>query len=796
MQYKETPQHYSWQQCGALSILHQHAIQGDITELQLAAVRWLAYSRTQPSVDPRVLYKLLTSLENTWPMEVLSREEEEWLADSFNIFLDYSLQLIRKHRILFPPHHRPSMSRLEHLLRCLGLLSSMKAYWKVCPFNKEVRGEIMQSLKKGTQEWYEEQHKGMANMRADPDTRILALVKLITAFIVDLQKGTDYYNGLFESTNGVSYFCAVYKHLEKLMAKEFSRVVDILEVVNDLGPEMSTLCQQLRITELGVEPPNLPPGAEVGTPIFELYLSVQEFISFREHLPEHKSLSVHSYYEWFEPAVDKWLDLAKFKALNRIKKAAELNRFCSGDYIVKHSTSAVDTSAVFYQLKEFWKQLAWPDIIGSYNLVVKLIDCICSGAIYYAQLTQQKLQETGYYEDNSAFRTTDEMCVAMNDLEYVRRSVTLLPDELQVEAVLEAVDAAGDHSTQWRDNITQLLDSATHQLLADVMMIINRIGVKMRPALKKSMFHLAWSPDSLPTSDAITPLLEYLDSHLIALNSALLPRNFERVLALVWDTCVTELAHQMDGHAQDKMPGFYDRLYEALDFLAEFFHADGKGLNLEGLKTEVYRGVEQRLGYHKTETEQLINMYYIERLQEQFITEATPYGVLTVRAYFHHDSLCVEVLNARDVIPLDPNGFSDPFVIVELLPKTLFPHCNEQVTNVQKKTLNPLFDECFEFSVSLDQCRADGAMVAFTVMDHDVLTANDFAGEAFLSLGSIPGVNSACNADNFHGLKQLELPLMHQKNKNHPILQTLELRTWDKSAQEFVKKQKQRIATS
>lgn len=73
---------------------------------------------------------------------------------------------------------------------------------------------------------------------------------------------------------------------------------------------------------------------------------------------------------------------------------------------------------------------------------------------------------------------------------------------------------------------------------------------------------------------------------------------------------------------------------------------------------EVYIGVEQRLNYHKTDTEQLILMYHIERLQEQLITESTPYGVLTVRAYFHHDSLCVEVLNARDVIPLDPNGTS------------------------------------------------------------------------------------------------------------------------------------------
>ena len=59
-----------------------------------------------------------------------------------------------------------------------------------------------------------------------------------------------------------------------------------------------------------------------------------------------------------------------------------------------------------------------------------------------------------------------------------------------------------------------------------------------------------------------------------------------------------------------------------------------------------------------------------------------------------------------------------------------------------------------------------GAMILFTVMDHDVLTANDFAGEAFLCLGSIPGVNSVCNADNFHGLKHVDLPLMHQKNKS------------------------------
>lgn len=103
----------------------------------------------------------------------------------------------------------------------------------------------------------------------------------------------------------------------------------------------------------------------------------------------------------------------------------------------------------------------------------------------------------------------------------------------------------------------------------------------MRPSLKKAIFHLAWSPDSLPTYDAITPLLEYLDNHLLSLNSMLLPRNFERVLNNVWEVSLSELDHQMDGNVGDKMAGFYERLYEALDILVDFFHAESKGLPME-----------------------------------------------------------------------------------------------------------------------------------------------------------------------------------------------------------------------
>lgn len=80
-----------------------------------------------------------------------------------------------------------------------------------------------------------------------------------------------------------------------------------------------------------------------------------------------------------------------------------------------------------------------------------------------------------------------------------------------------------------------------------------------------------------------------------------------------------------------------------------------------------------------------------------------------------------------------------------------------------------MFDECFEFSVTQEQCQVEAAMIVFTVMDHDVLTANDFAGEAFLALTNIPGVASNFNMnsiDNFNSLAPIELPLLEMKDKS------------------------------
>lgn len=83
--------------------------------------------------------------------------------------------------------------------------------------------------------------------------------------------------------------------------------------------------------------------------------------------------------------------------------------------------------------------------------------------------------------------------------------------------------------------LTNRLDASLNQLQSQIIIILRRVRPQMQDALRKAIFHLAWSPESLPTNQAIEPLFDYLQTHLKALNIALLAQNFQRTLFEVRD---------------------------------------------------------------------------------------------------------------------------------------------------------------------------------------------------------------------------------------------------------------------
>lgn len=85
-------------------------------------------------------------------------------------------------------------------------------------------------------------------------------------------------------------------------------------------------------------------------------------------------LEMTEFYLWFDRGVTHWLEISIIKALNRIQKAIDLDQLYAVDETVKYSSSAVDTLAIFYQIKIFWQQLDWPDLEGSYTFVAKIVN--------------------------------------------------------------------------------------------------------------------------------------------------------------------------------------------------------------------------------------------------------------------------------------------------------------------------------------------------------------------------------------------------------------------------------------
>lgn len=172
------------------------------------------------------------------------------------------------------------------------------------------------------------------------------------------------------------------------------------KLVEIVQPTVETICK-------GMKRLTLPEGRHVqiaaeheeinmGTTLFELYLVLKRFSVLGAALcPADSNIKIGKYYEWFTSGVIHWLDISVYKALTRIQKAIELDTLIPVDENVKYSSSAVDTLAIFYQIKIFWQQLAWPDVEGAYMFVGKIVDDICRCCVFYADRMADRVEGVG-----------------------------------------------------------------------------------------------------------------------------------------------------------------------------------------------------------------------------------------------------------------------------------------------------------------------------------------------------------------------------------------------------------------
>ncbi|XP_043416985.1 BAI1-associated protein 3 isoform X4 [Prionailurus bengalensis] len=743
----------------AATILCLHGAQNNLSALQLAVLHWQVSSRHHQTrtLDYGYLLGLLEDMQAHWEeASSLPQGQEESLADSFNAFSEFGLRLLRQLRDFFPASNSTAVYRLELLLKCLSKMQIFQPSFEVCSFRTELNADISAALKRGNREWYDRLLNTKSPREQSGAQRLAGLVELADAVYEDLQSCYGIYASLFHSITDIDFFTLTFRQLERLVAEE------AWVLTEELSPKMTL---------------------EVASGLFELYVTLADIQRFWSSIPgrDSRSLALAGIHGPFLPAVKLWLQVLRDQVRWRLQGAVDVDTLEPMDASSKHSSSAATASLCFSHIQELWARLAWPDPAQAEALGTQLSQDLCAATLFYTELLRKKVDA----QPGAAGEAVSEpLCVVLNNVELLRKAAGQTLRGLAWPEVTSGPEGVLPRPLL---GCAQALDEDLQQ---EVHTVTAHLTSKMVADIRKYVQHISLSPDSIQNDEAVAPLMKYLDEKLALLNTSLVKENLSRVLEALWELLLQAILRAL-GANLDVSADFYGRFHFTLEALVSFFHAEGQGLPLESLKDGSYKRLEEELRLHQCSTRECIEQYYLDKLKQRSL-EQKRFGRLSVRCHYEaaEQRLVVEVLHAADLPPLDANGLSDPFVIVELGPPHLFPLVRSQRTQVKNRTLHPVYDELFYFSVPAEACRRRGACVLFTVMDHDWLSTNDFAGEAALGLGGVGGIARPQVGGSARARQPVTLHLRRPRAQVKSALRMLEGRT-NKEAQEFVKRLKE-----
>ena len=107
---------------------------------------------------------------------------------------------------------------------------------------------------------------------------------------------------------------------------------------------------------------------------------------------------------------------------------------------------------------------------------------------------------------------------------------------------------------------------------------------------------------------------------------------------------------------------------------------------------------------------------------------------------FNTQTLIVKVIQAVDLPAMDLGGVSDPYVKVYLIPETKGQKKFE--TKVHRKTLNPFFNQTFEFK-NLPYAETFDKTLMFSIFDYDRFSKHDQIGEVLFQGGYLRALRNS-----------------------------------------------------
>ncbi|EDW84880.2 uncharacterized protein Dwil_GK12905, isoform B [Drosophila willistoni] len=771
----------------AEAIRSQHAVQSGLSAFDCALSQWHAYSTIHET--HKLNFALFNSILDVLVpvIKCLQNDSEDiktfW--EGAKRLLPSCFSVLRKLRSK-NTSDKNIIRALNEVLDIVGKIKSFDVPESVDLFPISVYGWINRNeadveydidtvigdaIKTGTEEWLEHIIDGSRHTKENEtdEDKLQYLIKIIQMVRSDLQRAMEYFDKLFYHKIQLNYSAVLFMYYD----------TKLTEICKSIIKDVCNNIKRLDVPDDQFEYlPNIE-NANMGTTLFEAYLVLKRYVQLGKSLCPNDTQQMEEFYHWFERGVTHWLDISIIKALNRIQKAIDLDQLKAVDETVKYSSSAVDTLAIFYQIKIFWQQLDWPEVEGSYTFVAKIVNDICRCCVFYAQRMSRRVENISNIGDkNEMFTLSEEWCLAINNMDYIRQSLPSFIKELGTDDVIRKL---GEYRTNLEaercaSTIKAVIDNALDTERNQIVELIDNVTRKMAPPIKR---FLAEGAEVIhKDSNSMDRLMMYLEGSLTTLYDTLNEVNFNRILDGIW-TQLSIIMYDLIQSNLDKRrpPAFFQNLRQTLQTMISCF----KMGNVITSDVQTLTAIETTLDLHALETSDLIHQYYIERFGYQKEQSDSSYGQLTITAQLTETGLMLNILNARNLLPMDTNGSVDSFVKATFMPTSRFNAVTAIKTSVQSKTCFPLFDENFNINLTPDQKSAQDSLILFSIKDKDLFgMSSQYLAECYITFADLMA---------FEG-EQILLNLSRPEYTDSVTLRALEYRQGDKQAKDFLKKLK------
>lgn len=132
------------------------------------------------------------------------------------------------------------------------------------------------------------------------------------------------------------------------------------------------------------------------------------------------------------------------------------------------------------------------------------------------------------------FEVTQEWCLAINNIDYIRQSLKPFASELGVDDIITKLSDVQSpiEADRCAETLRAVLENAIDTERNKILDLVEKLARKMAPAMRR--FLVEGAELLQQDSNSMDRLMMYMEESLAMLNSELNETNFERVLDAIW----------------------------------------------------------------------------------------------------------------------------------------------------------------------------------------------------------------------------------------------------------------------